>query len=86
VDNKENKGCCDMRAKVVLGIAKVLSKEECGIDDSALVDFHNFDYTSESKLPVAAALTTKFCAWCGTERRPDDVRRTAEVIRPHRDN
>jgi len=73
-----------MRSKVSLGIAKVYSEEDSGVPDSVLVDFHNFDYVSESKLPVAAALTIRFCPWCGAERQAGDEKRTTEVIRPYR--
>jgi len=72
-----------MRAKVIIGIARVLSEEECGISDSVLVDFHDFSYESPTKLPVASALTTRYCAWCGKKRDPDDERKTTEVIRQH---
>ena len=80
---EENKPCCEMHVKVALGIAKIYSKEECGIHDVVLADFHNFDYTSESELPVAAALRTKFCPWCGTPKKENDKRRVTEVIRPY---
>ncbi len=84
MDIEENKPCCEMHVKVSLGIAKIYSEEECGIHDSMLADFHIFDYRSESELPVAAALRTKFCAWCGAQKKDDDKRRVTEVIRPYR--
>ena len=70
-----------MRSKVGLGIAKVFSEEECGLPDTVMLDYHDFSYTSSSQLPVAAALSLKFCPWCGTERRDDEERRTIEIIR-----
>ena len=73
--------CCDMRGKVGLGIAKIYSEEECGVSDSAMLDYHDFSYTSPSQLPVAAALTFRFCPWCGTARTVEEPRRTIEVIR-----
>jgi hypothetical protein len=84
VDNEENTPCCEMHTKVALGIAKIYSEEECGVNDSVLVDYHNFDYVSNSKLPVAAALRTKFCPWCGATRKAGDKRRITEVIKPYR--
>lgn len=69
-----------MRKKVGLGIAKVYSEKECGVPDSAMADYHDFGYTSPTRLPVMAALKLRFCPWCGAERRPDDQRRTIEVI------
>jgi hypothetical protein len=83
VENKQSKRCCEMRSKVSLGIAKVYSEEESGVSDAVLADFHNFDYVSESKMPVAAALTLMFCPWCGAERRDGEKGRTTEVIRPY---
>ena len=83
VSDQLNKHCCPMKEKVILGIAKVLSEEECGIPDSALVDYHDFEYESPTKLPISAALTTRFCSWCGAEKNLDDKRRITEVIRSH---
>jgi len=80
VANKQDSTCCDMRKKVGLGVAKVFSEDECGVPDSAMVDFHNFDYKSTSGLPVEVALTIKFCPWCGTPRSNTENRRTIEVI------
>lgn len=76
--------CCEMRLKVSLGIARVHPEDECGISDSVMVDFHDFDYRSNSSLPVSSALTFKYCPWCGADRRNvhDSDRRTVEVIRP----
>lgn len=79
----DKKNCCEMHKKVALGIAKVYSEAECGISDSALVDFHDFGYQSDSGVPVGVALSIKYCPWCGTERDHDDeTRRNVEVIRP----
>ena len=75
--------CCDMRTKVQLAIARVLSEEECGIPDTVMADFHDFSYQSPTNLPVAAALVTQYCAWCGAKRRPNEKRTTTEVIQPH---
>jgi len=80
VSNTQSRICCDMRRKVALGVAKIYSKEECGVDDSTLIDFHDFAYESPSGLPVRAALVYKFCPWCGVEKTVDDQRRTTEVI------
>jgi hypothetical protein len=75
------KHCCNMRAKVAIGIAKVFTKKECGLSDIVMADFHDFQYESTSNLPVAAALSIRFCPWCGTERTFEAVRRTTEIIR-----
>jgi len=81
VSNKQKTMCCIMRTKIGLGIAKVFSEAECGVSDSAMVDYHDFAYESPSQLPVAMSLTLRFCPWCGSERKTDDLRRTIEVIR-----
>jgi len=75
------KTCCDMLRKVAIGIAKVYTESECGLSDSVMMDFHDFDYKSPTNLPVAAALAFKFCPWCGVRRERDSQRRTTEVIR-----
>jgi hypothetical protein len=81
----KKKSCCDMRRKIAIGIAKVFSEDECGIPDSAMLDFHNFNYSSPTKLPVAVALAFKFCPWCGARRDNSNMeRRATEVIRPLR--
>ena len=79
--NNEENHCCDMKRKVAIGIAKVFTQEECGLQDTVLADFHDFEYESPSKFPVAAALTIRFCPWCGTKRKCEDIRRTTEIIR-----
>jgi hypothetical protein len=85
VSNEQTKYCCIMRRKIALGIAKVYSQEECGVSDSEMAEFHDFGYRSTSELPVAAALSIRFCPWCGTKRNSDSTRRVVEVIRPQRD-
>jgi hypothetical protein len=75
------KTCCDMRRKVALGIAKVFSEAESGVPDSVMIDFHDFDYSSPTNMPVAAALSFRFCPWCGTKRDPNAEKRRTEVIR-----
>jgi hypothetical protein len=78
----KSKSCCDMRRKVAVGIAKVFSKEECGLGDEVMLDFHHFEYSSPAKVPVAAALAFKFCPWCGTRRDNSNMEaRATEVIR-----
>lgn len=82
-DGLNKKSCCDMRRKVSLQIANVHSESECGVPDSVMADFHDFDYESKSGLPVVACLTLRFCPWCGADRRnvPDSDRRTTEVTK-----
>lgn len=76
------KTCCEMRRKVAVGIAKIFTKEECGLGDEVMLDFHRFDYNSPTKVPVAAALAFKFCPWCGTRRDQGKTEeRSTEVIR-----
>ena len=80
-EEKTNR-CCSMHKKVGLGISRVFSEKECGVPDSVMVDYHNFDYQSASNLPVAAALSFKFCPWCGEARVDEDPdRRVTEVVR-----
>ena len=77
---KQSGICCDMRLKVGLGIDKIYPEDECGVSDAALADFHDFNYTSPTNVPVMAALTIKFCPWCGAEKTDQDVRRTTEIF------
>ena len=79
----EKKGsCCDMHKKVALQIAKVYSEVECGVSDATLADFHDFAYKPEHDLPVAAALSFRFCPWCGTAKdHNDQSRRRTEVVK-----
>ena len=77
------KSCCDIHRKVALAIARVYTEEECGVPDSTLADYHDFNYQSPSNLPVGAALSFRFCPWCGEVRDDKDPdRRMTEVIRP----
>lgn len=73
-----------MRLKVDLGIVRVHSEDTCGIPDSVMADFHDFDYESPTSLPVGVLLTFKFCPWCGTDRRNvnNEDRKVTETIRP----
>lgn len=77
----DKKVCCGMRKKIVVGIAGILSEEQCGVPDSVMVDYHDFDYQSDSGVPVSLALKFAFCPWCGTQLGADQARRTTEVIR-----
>lgn len=80
--SEKSNNCCDMHRKVALGIARVYTEEECGVSDFALVDYHDFGYKSQSGAKVAAALSLKFCPWCGVKRdHADQTRRNVEVIR-----
>lgn len=71
--------CCEMRRKVVIGIFKILPEAECGVPDSVMADYHDFDLRSPAGVPVAAALRVRFCPWCGTKREPHHESRTTEV-------
>ena len=76
MENRDSKTCCDMRRKVALGIVKVFGESECGVSDAAMADFYDFSQGEVEGVPIAAALTVRFCPWCGTERRPDHESRT----------
>jgi hypothetical protein len=67
-----------MHKKVVLQISRLRTEEECGVPDSAIVDFHDFGYRSETELPVRAALSFRFCPWCGAPR--DDNDQTRRIV------
>ncbi|MGD9727901.1 MAG: hypothetical protein AB7L09_01300 [Nitrospira sp.] len=73
--SEKRKYCCDMHKKVVLSIANIRDEIECGVPDSAMAEFHDFAYRSTSNLPVAAALSFRFCPWCGTPRDENDRNR-----------
>lgn len=75
------KHCCDMHQKVALGVMKIYSEKECGLPDSILADFHDFSYQSPTGAPVAVALSTKYCPWCGAQRIDPSMKRTTEVVR-----
>lgn len=83
-DERSKKTCCDMRLKVDLAIARINPEEVCGIPDSVMADFHDFEYQSPTSLPVGVLLTFKYCPWCGTDRRnvSNADRKITEVIRP----
>lgn len=53
---------CQMRKKVAIGVVAVIPEEICGIPDSELSDFVNFDLGGPGSSPV---LQIKFCPWCG---------------------
>lgn len=74
----ERKHCCDMHKKIVLRIAKINTQAECGVPDTIMTDYHDFGYESKSNLPVAAALSFRFCPWCGEAR--DDNDQTRRIV------
>lgn len=57
--------CCLLRRKILVGILRVLSEEECGVPESELADVLRFDLASPQGRPV---LAFRFCPWCGKER------------------
>jgi hypothetical protein len=73
-----------MRVKVDLSIGRIHPEAACGIPDSVMADFHDFDYESPTALPARVLLTFKFCPWCGADRRnvSNEDRKIVEVIRP----
>lgn len=72
--------CCEMHRKVAIGIVRVFKESECGIPDSVLAEYHDFSYESRTGLPVAAALATRFCPWCGSSRSFSTGKRTTETV------
>ena len=76
----KNAHCCDMHKKVVLRIAGINDEGVCGVSDLAMAEFHDFSYQSVSNpsMRVAAALSFRFCPWCGTVK--DDQDRNRRVV------
>ena len=73
---------CSLRKKIVVNITQVLSEEESGISDSALVDVLDFELNGPKGQPV---LRIRFCPWCG-KRAPKPERITHfEVDEPKDD-
>ena len=71
--------CCPLRRKVLVGILKVLSEEECGVPESELADVMRFDLESPSGKPV---LAFRFCPWCGAPRDPGGETRIVDIAGP----
>ena len=68
--------CCPMRRKIMVGILKVFSEEECGISDSELADVMRFDLQSPTGKPV---LAFRYCPWCGQPRDQAGESRVVDV-------
>jgi hypothetical protein len=68
--------CCPLRRKLLVGILRVLSEDECGVGDSDLVDVMRFDLTSPTGKPVIAF---RFCPWCGKPRDPHGETRIVDI-------
>ncbi len=75
--------CCLLRRKIVVGILRVFSEEECGVSDSELVDVLRFDLATPSGKPV---LAFRFCPWCGEPREPGGETRIVELHEPEGDD
>ncbi len=71
--------CCPLRRKIVVGIFRVFSEEECGISDSELADVMRFDLATPSGKPV---LAFRFCPWCGKPREDGGETRVVDVVEP----
>ena len=68
--------CCLYRRKVLVGILKVLTLEECGVPDAELADLMRFDLDSPTG---KAVLAFRYCPWCGVARDPDGEIRIVDV-------
>jgi hypothetical protein len=68
--------CCPYRRKVLVGILKVLTVDECGIPDADLADVMRFDVASPTGKPVLSFL---YCPWCGKPRDPNGETRIVDV-------
>ena len=79
---QEADSCCPYRRKIVVGILKVMSEEECGIGDADLADIMRFDLAGLDGKPV---LAFQFCPWCGKPRDPGGETRVTDVRRPEPD-
>lgn len=63
--------CCQMRRKVVIGLIAILPESECGIPDSVMSDFLDF----EQKAAGQSMIQVAYCAWCGARRGKNHEKR-----------
>ena len=66
--------CCALRRKLLVGILRVLTEEECGVGDAELADVMRFDLSSPTGKPVIAF---RYCPWCG---KPRDERGETRIV------
>lgn len=76
-DKPKRETCCLARQKIVVGILKVLDKEDCGVDDLDIAEFVRFDLKSPLGTPV---ISFRYCPWCGTPRVIGTETRVTEHI------
>lgn len=70
---------CDMRKKILIGVFAVLPESDCGVPESVLADFIDFDMNVPSGKPV---VRVRFCSWCGKLVQKDTTRKTDLVKEP----
>lgn len=78
-DIEELTSCCAYRRKILVGILRVLTEEECGVPDSELADVILFDASSPSGKMV---LAFRYCPWCGKPRDEASESRITDVLAP----
>ncbi|HBP21925.1 MAG TPA: hypothetical protein DEA08_29590 [Planctomycetes bacterium] len=71
--------CCLLRRKILVGILRVLSEDECGVPDSELADVLRFDLASADGKPVLGFM---FCPWCGQPRDQQGETRIVSLAPP----
>jgi len=73
----DKKTCCLTRRKVIVGILKILTEEECGIGEGELAGFIRWGKKTSAGTTI---LAFRFCPWCGEERDPEDEARITEHV------
>jgi len=78
-DDEQPVTCCLLRRKILVGILRVLSEDECGVPDSELADVLRFDLASADGKPVLGFM---FCPWCGQPRDQQGETRIVSLAPP----
>lgn len=78
-DDEQPATCCLLRRKILVGILRVLSEDECGVPDSELADVLRFDLASADGKPVLGFM---FCPWCGQPRDQQGETRIVSLAPP----
>ena len=78
-ESEQPTSCCLLRRKILVGILRVLSEDECGVPDSELADVLRFDLASADGKPVLGFM---FCPWCGQPRDQQGETRIVSLAPP----
>ena len=73
--NKFENYCCDLRKKVVITIAGLVTKEACGVSDMELADVTLFDEHGNGVVHI------RYCPWCGLKLDPNTPKRVTNPLK-----